>query len=209
LAGEIKSMLATQPMPLVLLSSVSQRLSDVESTWFATRLTKPVRTSRLRTVLCALLGQTAPSRDSGTPCQTRADHEIEQRQRLRVLLAEDNPINQKVALMMLAKMGYRADAVANGLETLQALQHISYDVILMDCQMPEMDGYEATRKIREREREEGRSPVRIIAMTAHAMQGDRDQCIAAGMDDYLSKPVRASELQQVLERACPVEPATD
>ena len=105
---------------------------------------------------------------------------------------------------MLEKQGYRADTVANGLEALQALRQIRYDVILMDCQMPEMDGFEATRQIRALEQEEHRKPVRIIAMTANAMQGDREQCLAAGMDDYLGKPVRTKELQEALDRCQPV-----
>ena len=130
---------------------------------------------------------------------------IEQRRCLRVLLAEDNPINQKVAIKMLSRLGYRADAVANGMEVLQSMRQVPYDVILMDCQMPEMDGYEATRQIRMREQTEGRTPVHIIAMTAHAIQGDREQCLAAGMDDYLAKPVRTNELQQALERVRPAE----
>lgn len=133
---------------------------------------------------------------AGEPAEPSND----QRRRLRVLLAEDNAINQKVAMKMLAKMGYRADVVGNGLEALQALHKIQYDVILMDCQMPEMDGYEATRQIRLREEQEGRTPVYIVAMTAHALQGDRDLCLDAGMNAYLSKPVRTLELQQVLDR---------
>jgi CheY-like chemotaxis protein len=121
-------------------------------------------------------------------------------------LAEDNSINQRVALGQLRKLRYRADTVANGLEVLNALQLVSYDIIFMDCQMPEMDGYEATRAIRKREQNleqscPWKSPVYIVALTANAMQGESEKCLAMGMDDYLSKPVRLSELQAVMERS--------
>ena len=117
---------------------------------------------------------------------------------LRILLPEDNAVNQKVALRMLERLGYRADAVANGLEVLQALDRMPYEVVLMDVQMPDMDGLEATKQIRALPQK--RQPY-IIAMTAHAMKGDRGECLRAGMNDYVSKPVRIEELHDALERS--------
>ena len=119
----------------------------------------------------------------------------------RLLLAEDNPINQMVAINQLENMGYAVDAVANGLEVLEALQHASYDAVLMDCQMPRLDGYGAAARIRELEAEAGKKrPLPIIAITAHAMKGDREKCLAAGMNDYISKPFKEKDLQAILER---------
>jgi signal transduction histidine kinase/CheY-like chemotaxis protein len=120
---------------------------------------------------------------------------------VRVLLAEDNPVNQKVALTMLKRFGIQADVVANGLEALDALVGVAYDLVLMDCQMPDMDGFEATRRIRGRERGSRRLPV--VAMTANAMAGDRERCIEAGMDDYIPKPVRIPDLHHALSRWLP------
>jgi signal transduction histidine kinase len=118
----------------------------------------------------------------------------------RVLLAEDNKINQVVGVKQLKKLGYTVDVVANGLEAVEAWKREKYSLILMDCQMPEMDGYEASRKIRELEIDSDSPPARIIAMTAHAMQGARELCLSAGMDDYISKPVDQTELKNVLAR---------
>ena len=198
LAGEIKKMQDTRSMPLVLLASMLYRMSDFETAWFSSQLSKPAKASQLRSVLASVL-----TKKEAPKAEVQEAMPVAQRKPLRVLLAEDNPINQKVALKILSKLGYRADVVANGLEVLQSLRQIPYDVILMDCQMPEMDGYETTRRIRLQEQEENKPPIHIIAMTAHAMQGDRKLCLDAGMDDYLSKPVRPPDLQRVLERVDP------
>ena len=121
---------------------------------------------------------------------------------LSILVAEDNPVNQKVIQLLLRRLGYGATCVSNGLEAVEAARQFTFDLILMDCQMPEMDGFEATRQIRVLEGE-GRRHVRIVSLTANALAGDRERCLAAGMDDYLSKPVRSEELASVLNRGCP------
>jgi CheY-like chemotaxis protein len=118
---------------------------------------------------------------------------------LRILLAEDNVVNQKVALRILVQMGYRADVASNGLEAIESVERQHYDVLLMDVQMPEMDGLEATRRIVARWPKKKRP--HIVAMTANAMQGDREMCLAAGMDDYVTKPIRVDELTRALSEA--------
>jgi CheY-like chemotaxis protein len=118
----------------------------------------------------------------------------------RALLAEDNVVNQKVAVRMLEKLGCRIDIAGDGAEAVEMWRHFDYDVVFMDCQMPKLDGLEATRRIREEERRAGRAPVVIIAMTANALDQDRVDCIAAGMNDYLSKPVSQEDLDVMLTR---------
>jgi two-component system, sensor histidine kinase and response regulator len=173
-------------------------------------LSKPVKQSRLFDCLVTVIGN-AEAANRALPKRGPAalpPLSVSMRAKLagtRILLAEDNPVNQKVALAWLKKLGCSAEAVGNGIEVLEALQRIPYTLILMDCQMPEMDGFEATRIIRKREADTGpacpwKGPVRIIALTASAMQGDREKCLAVGMDDYVSKPMRLEELQAALER---------
>ncbi|MCX7424843.1 MAG: PhnD/SsuA/transferrin family substrate-binding protein [Planctomycetia bacterium] len=203
LAEAIQRMASARAMPLVLLSSAWLSTDDADRARFVARLAKPVKTDRLRDVMCTIIEGSAARAAVGQAEAASADLALGQRHPLRVLLAEDNPVNQKVALKMLAKLGYHADVASNGLDVLEALKLIHYDLILMDCQMPEMDGYEATRQIRQRQREQRLGPVQIVAMTAHALQGDRERCLAAGMNDYLSKPVRVAELQRALEHCRP------
>lgn len=203
LANQIHQQPGYQHLPLVILKNLSQwsngrELSHVQ---FVTFLTKPVKQSQLYNVLTGVLGnQPMPERISElyTP---EPDLHIAQQKPLRILLAEDTGVNQKVALLMLKKIGYRADVAANGIEVLQALQVGSYDVVLMDVQMPEMDGLEASQRICQEWTASSRP--HIIAMTANAMQGDREICLAAGMDDYISKPVRIEELALALSKCQP------
>ena len=204
LARLIKSDPLTAGMHLVLLTSAGTR-GGISATraGIAASLTKPVRQSQLFDCLMSVITTTPPEADPvkvataelvGT-ATLQAEERISSK---LILLAEDNIVNQKVAVRQLRKLGYRADAVANGREALEALSRIPYDLVLMDCQMPEMDGYEATAEIRHREGTHKHTP--IVAMTAHALAGDREKSIAAGMDDHISKPVRSQDLDRVLNR---------
>jgi CheY-like chemotaxis protein len=190
----------TRPdLPRVLWSSLGRREAGDDEALFAAYLAKPVRQSHLHDTLVSLLvRETAPR----TPAQakTALDPELAHRHPLRILLAEDNVVNQKLALRLLQQMGYRADLASNGLEAIESVERQTYDLILMDVQMPEMDGLEASRRINARWN--GNRP-RIVAMTANAMQGDREMCIAAGMDDYITKPIRVERLVEALVGAQP------
>jgi CheY-like chemotaxis protein/HPt (histidine-containing phosphotransfer) domain-containing protein len=191
---------------LIMLTSLGQRLAPetLSQAGIVSCLLKPVKQSRLFDCFAtAMTGRVSlPSRRMILPTQAAPPPG-----QLRVLLAEDNSINQKVALRQLLKLGHQADAVANGLEVVEALRIIPYDVVLMDCQMPEMDGYEATRHVRQEEAQpaaaggKSRKRAYIIALTANALAGDREKCLAAGMDDYISKPMQLTELEVALQRA--------
>ncbi|MEA1996585.1 MAG: response regulator, partial [Gemmatimonadota bacterium] len=204
LGREIKDDPGISGTALVLLTSGGKRgdASRLKEIGFAAYLTKPVKSSHLYDCLVTVLSRKTegPDVESSRAPSIVTRHSIKEARKhnLRILLAEDNIVNQKVALRILEKMGFHADAVANGLEALQVLADIPYDLVLMDVQMPEMDGIEATAAIREKETETG-GHIPIIAMTAHAMKGDRERCLDAGMDDYVSKPVKPEELLQAIE----------
>jgi PAS domain S-box-containing protein len=201
LARAIKKDALTSRTRLIALSSLGQHLSQeqVQQAGVAACLLKPVKQSRLFDCLATLVG-TTPGTESATPAPASKSAPVAQPHQLRILLAEDNAINQKVALGQLQRLGCRAEVVTNGKAVLDLLQEREFDVILMDCQMPELDGYETTRRLRESEQQRSTPEhVQIIAMTAHAMKGDREKCLAAGMDDYVSKPIRTEELGRALE----------
>jgi PAS domain S-box-containing protein len=196
LAAELGKLNAS--LPLLMVSSLG-RGEVQESQRFAAVLLKPVRASQLYRALMRILA----GRPEGKVAEPAApvpqfDAELGVRQPLRILLAEDNVVNQKLALRLLERLGYRADVAADGVEVLRALERQPYDVVFMDVQMPEMDGLEATREIVSRWAVEKRP--RIIAMTANALAEDRDACLAAGMDDYLAKPIRVEELVAALSK---------
>ena len=186
---------------LVMVTSLDQRGSatNLGKIGFAGYLTKPIRQSQLYDCIMLVLGR-AEGKLPQNGIVTR--HTVAQvaKRNARILLVEDNVINQKVAQGILKSLGYKADVVANGLEAVRALEMIDYNLVLMDCQMPEMDGFEATSVIRDQASKVLNHGVRIIAMTANALKGDRENCIEAGMDDYLPKPVKKEELKQVLEK---------
>ncbi len=196
LADEIRKLRDARALPLIMLTSFGSR--DLAMDQFAFFLTKPIKPSQLYNALIGVLTEDSAAVPVRESKRFEYDSEMGKRAPLRILLAEDNVVNQKLAVRMLERMGYRADVAANGLETIDALRIGHYDMIFMDVQMPELDGLQATRAIR-REFSPAQQPY-IVAMTANAMQGDREECLAAGMDDYVSKPIDVKELQRVLEQ---------
>jgi signal transduction histidine kinase/DNA-binding response OmpR family regulator len=203
LAREIKSDPALRDARLVMLTprvhhDDSKLMADVG---IAAVLTKPIRSASLYEALALIAGKSEDR--AGASPSPAPQRDFSAHRACRILVAEDNPVNQRVALIMLRKAGYVAEGVANGREALDALTSAPYDIVLMDCHMPGMDGYEATRQIRNPKSEIPNRHIPIIAITAGAMKGDREQCLASGMDDYLSKPIRPHELFQMVERWLP------
>jgi signal transduction histidine kinase/CheY-like chemotaxis protein/HPt (histidine-containing phosphotransfer) domain-containing protein len=190
-------------LPLVMLTSLGRSEIKEDMELFAAFLTKPIKPSSLFDALVGIFtGQPSRTLDREAKGEPQFNALMGQQWPLRILLAEDNATNQKLALRILDRMGYQADVAANGLEVLEALERQLYDIVLMDVQMPEMDGLEATRSLR-RSLPGMRQP-HVIAMTANVMQGDRERCLAAGMDDYVSKPIRVEELVKALSRSRPL-----
>ena len=214
LARAIKAEPQLASTKIVLLTSLGDNFDAtiLRNAGIGACLVKPVRQSRLFDCLSNVLAGaplSAPVAATSQPFQPSTPA-LPMHANLRILLAEDNTINQKVAIGQLQELGYSADVAGNGLEVLDALKRSRYDIILMDCQMPEMDGYEATRTIRRWEQEKAYPsvayPIHIIAMTANAMQGDREKCLAAGMNDYVSKPVEVEEIKAAFDRWRPPVP---
>jgi CheY-like chemotaxis protein len=208
LGARIKADAAIQEVRLVMLTSFARRgdARIVEDIGFSGYLTKPIKHGQLYQCLVLVLGTSGTSVDAPElGLVTRHTLAEKSRRPFRILLAEDNATNQKVVLHILTKLGYHADAVADGSEVLTALQRIDYDLVLMDCHMPEMDGFEASKTIRSSKTVLNRQ-VPIIALTADAVKGARERCLDAGMTDYLAKPVGPKAIEQMLSAylgACP------
>jgi signal transduction histidine kinase/CheY-like chemotaxis protein/HPt (histidine-containing phosphotransfer) domain-containing protein len=203
LLKEMRKIRGPANLPAVLITSMGYDRAGREA--FSTVLTKPVRASQLYETLVGILSSGAAQSTQPPPlADPPFDPEMATRVPLRILLAEDHSTNQRLALLTLGRLGYRADVAGNGLEVLSALERQRYDVILMDLQMPEMDGLEATRRIRQHQPKE--SGPRIIAMTANVTKDDRLACFEAGMDDFLPKPIRVNELVAALNRSVPIFP---
>jgi signal transduction histidine kinase/DNA-binding response OmpR family regulator len=206
LGRAIKADPTLKDTPLVMLTSWGRRgdAARVKEIGFSAYLTKPVKHSQLFDCLVTVLGEgSGRAKQDKKPSLVTRHTLAEAKRRVRILLVEDNIVNQKLTMRLLEKMGYRSDTVGNGKEAVEALEMDTYDVVLMDVQMPEMDGYEATQVIRNPQSKVRNHDVPIIAMTANAMKGDRERCLEAGMDDYLSKPVQPQKLLEVIKPFLP------
>jgi CheY-like chemotaxis protein len=228
LARAIKEEPSLTTVRLVLLTSLGRRgdATSARQAGFAGYLTKPVRKRQLETCLATVMGRQSKtaSTDGSSLVTSHNLREIHKTAKARILVADDHQVNQKLAVLMLERLGHRVDVVANGQEAIDAIHRKTYDLILMDCQLPVMDGYDATRKIREaegvtrealderREVKENDSPhtlhltsdhIPIIALTANAMREDREKCLEIGMDDYLSKPIKPEQLAKILSQWLP------
>jgi CheY-like chemotaxis protein len=204
LSEQILKVPETCSLPMVLLSSSAEDLDPGKTKQFRAVLFKPVKSSRLYNTFIEIFSplDMVSTAAQAEKAYSEFDPDMGKRHPLRILLAEDNPTNQVLTLALLDRLGYRADVAGNGVEVLKTLQRQSYNVILMDVQMPEMDGLEATREVR-RSFDPACQP-RIIALTADAMKEDRERCLAAGMDDYVSKPIQVNELISALNRTPPL-----
>jgi CheY-like chemotaxis protein/HPt (histidine-containing phosphotransfer) domain-containing protein len=210
LIQKIREQRGSDSLPVVLLTSVGNVPEMIEASPapFAACLTKPIKQNQLHDTLLQVIGGPKRTAKKVVPVN-KLDATLARRLPLHLLLVDDNVINQKVALRIFEQMGYRIDIAGDGIEAVQAVERQTYDMVFMDVQMPEVNGLEATRRIRAREQERAsrsdfRPPTIIIAMTASAMIGDRERCLEAGMDDYLSKPVRPEAVQTAVQRWGPV-----
>src|ERR671919_44693 len=202
LAREIRGHRDADALPLVMLTSLGRTDQTPSEVEFAAFLTKPIKPSHLYDTLLELFGG-EPEEETAT--EAAIGRGLAERPPMRILVVEDNAVNQQLALLLLEKLGYRADVAGNGVEALEALERQPYDLVLMDVEMPEMDGLEATRRIHQRWPRERRP--HIVAVTANAMEGERELCLQAGMDDYITKPIRLEELAGALSRSAERAPA--
>jgi CheY-like chemotaxis protein len=206
LATAIRRLRGSRELPLILYTSLGRHEAGDGMDW-AAQLTKPVKPSQLFDALAGVFGEGPAFARRRAGATETFDRQLATELPRHILLTEDNPTNQKVAIHILARLGYRADVAGNGLEALAALERQRYDLVLMDVQMPEMDGLEASRQICARW-PVGERPY-IVAMTADAMAGDRELCLAAGMDDYLTKPIHVPELVTSIRRSERAAPADE
>jgi len=206
LVKEIRKNPEIAKIPMIMMTTMGTPIpeQDLKRLSLPHVLTKPMRQSAFYEAVFSILHKNG-NHEIDVPVAAIQNQDIRkkplpiQSKSARILLAEDNEVNQKVALYTLESLGYKADVVSSGIEALEAIKKSSYDLIIMDCQMPEMDGYAATREIRRLEHKNHTEHKIVIAMTANAVMGDKEECLAAGMDDYISKPLDITEVERILE----------